>query len=216
MLYWAGLGLIRCSAPTVPIGAGLWVVANVLEPESDESVLDRLTRKDTSALDTLYIRYGRIAFALAYRVLDDPEAAEDVVQEAFLAVWRYADSYRPSRGSVRGWLLTIVRNRAIDLLRAREVRPKAGPSVDEMVSLATTEADPADVAMRRIEAATVRDALASLPAEQREAVELAFFAGLSYPEVAERTKAPLGTVKSRMRLAMERLRVLLLPGDSTA
>ncbi len=191
-------------------------MAQALEPQSDESLLDRLTHRDATALDELYARYGRIAFALAYRVLDDPEGAEDAVQEAFLAIWRHADSYQPSRGSVRSWLLTVVRNRAIDLLRARESRPKAGPSLDEMIALASPGGDPADDALRRVEADTIRTALASLPDEQRRTVELAFFSGLSYPEVAEAMRAPLGTVKSRMRLAMERLRGLLLSGDMVA
>ena len=191
-------------------------MAQTLEPQSDEDLLERLTRQDVTALDDLYVRYGRMAFALAYRVLDDPEGAEDAVQEAFLAVWRHADSYQPSRGSVKSWLLTVVRNRAIDLVRARESRPKAGPPLDEMIALASPEGDPADDALRRIEADTVRAALASLPDEQRRTVELAFFSGLSYPEVAEVMRAPLGTVKSRMRLAMERLRGLLLSGDMVA
>jgi RNA polymerase sigma-70 factor (ECF subfamily) len=191
-------------------------VAQALEPQSDESLLDRLTRQDTTALDELYVRYGRMAFALAYRVLDDPEGAEDAVQEAFLAIWRRAESYQQARGSVKSWLLTVVRNRAIDLLRARESRPKAGPPLDEMTALASPDNDPADDALRRVEADTIRQALAALPEEQRRTVELTFFSGLSYPEVAEAMQAPLGTVKSRMRLALERLRGLLLSGDLVA
>jgi RNA polymerase sigma-70 factor (ECF subfamily) len=191
-------------------------VAQALDPQSDESLLDRLARQDSTALDELYVRYGRAAFGLAYRVLNDPEGAEDVVQETFLAVWRHADRYQPSRGSVKTWLLTVVRNRAIDLIRARDARPKAGPPLDEIMGLASPEGDPADDALRRVEADTVRAALASLPDEQRRTVELAFFSGLSYPEVAEVTRAPLGTVKSRMRLAMERLRGLLLSGGMVA
>jgi RNA polymerase sigma-70 factor (ECF subfamily) len=188
-------------------------VTDVRELESDESLLNRLCRKDPAALDELYVRYGRTAFALAYRVLGNPESAEDAVQEAFLTIWRRAESYQQERGAVRAWLLTVVRNRAIDLLRARESRPKVGATLDEITSLAAPEADPADDALRRVEASAVRRALEELPSEQREAVELAFFGGLTYPEVAARTNTPLGTVKSRMRLAMERLRGLLVAGD---
>ncbi|MGH2586016.1 MAG: RNA polymerase sigma factor [Dehalococcoidia bacterium] len=190
-------------------------MAYALESEPDEVLLDRLTRQDTTALDALYTRYGRMAFALAYRVLGSPEAAEDVVQEAFLSIWRHAESYQQARGHARGWLLTVVRNRAIDALRAREARPKVGATLDDIQSLPADSGDPADEALRLADAATVRTALASLPPEQRETVELAFFSGLSYPEVAERTSTPLGTVKSRMRLALERLRGLLLAEDLT-
>ena len=188
-------------------------MTNALETESDESLLSRLSEKDPTALDALYVRYGRIAFALAYRVLNDPEAAEDAVQEAFLTIWRRAESYQETRGVVRSWVLTVVRNRAIDMVRARQSRPKVGASLDDIGSLASPDADPADTALRNVEAVAVRAALAQLPQEQRLTVELAFFSGLTYPEVAARTNTPLGTVKSRMRLAMERLRGLLLAGD---
>ena len=188
-------------------------MANPLESESDESLLSRLARQDTTALDALYSRYGRTAFALAYRVLGNPEAAEDAVQEAFLAVWRRAGTYQEARGSARAWLLTIVRNRAIDLLRTRESRPKAGAPLEEVGPLASSNGDPADDALRMVEASQVRAALAALPPEQRQAVELAFFSGLTYPEVAAVMNTPLGTVKSRIRLAMERLRRLLLAED---
>ncbi len=189
-------------------------MAQLLESESDEALLARLTQKDPEALDALYTRHGRMAFALAYRVLGSPEAAEDVVQEAFLSVWRNAASYQQARGSARGWLLAVVRNRAIDALRAREARPKISATVEEMGSLPAGGSDPAEDALRHVEATAVREALAALPQEQRETVELAFFSGLSYPEVAERMGAPLGTVKSRMRLALERLRGVLLAGDA--
>jgi RNA polymerase sigma-70 factor (ECF subfamily) len=189
-------------------------VADVLEFEADEVLLERLAGRDADALDALYNRYGRVAFALAYRILGSPETAEDVVQEAFLAVWRGAASYERTRGHPRGWLLSVVRNRAIDALRAREVRPKVGATLTDVASIPAGDGDPADDALRRIDAAAIRDALTSLPPEQRETVELAFFSGFSYPEVAARMGAPLGTVKSRMRLALERLRGLLLAEDA--
>lgn len=179
---------------------------------TDDAILDRIARGDQTALDAFYQRHGRTAFGLAYRVLGDPEAAEEAVQDSFLTIWRRAERFDPARGAARAWLLTVVRNRAIDLLRARESRPKTGASIEDARDLQATDADPADSALRRATAETVRAALASLSTEQREVVELAFFGGFSYPEVAERTKAPLGTVKSRMRLAMERLRGALLAG----
>lgn len=188
-------------------------MSDALDPEPDDALVLRIRAGEADALDTLYGRYGRLAFALAYRVVNSPEAAEDVVQDAFLTVWRRAESYQPGRGSVRAWLLTVVRNRAIDMLRARESRPKVVATLDDISSLTAGDDDPADAALRGVEASAVREALASLPTEQREVVELAYFSGLSYPEVAERTGAPLGTVKSRMRLAMERLRGLLVAGD---
>lgn len=205
--------MIRRRTPDVVTNAGRWAVAYVLESESDEALLERLSRKDLAALDALYARYSRVAFGLAYRVLSNPEAAEDAVQEAFLTVWRRAESFQASRGNVRAWLLTVVRNRAIDVLRARESRPKVVASLEDIRSVAAMDDDPADSALRQVEASAVRAALAALPPEQRETVELAFFSGLSYPEVAQRTGTPLGTVKSRMRLALERLRGLLVAGD---
>jgi RNA polymerase sigma-70 factor (ECF subfamily) len=189
-------------------------VAEVFESEPDEILLARLSRRDPEALDALYTRYGRLAFALAYRVLGSPEAAEDAVQEAFLSIWRAAETYQQARGAARGWLLSVVRNRAIDMLRAREARPKVGATLDQIASLAADQSDPAEDALRRVEAVKVREALAALPEEQRHTVELAFFSGLTYPEVAARMGAPLGTVKSRMRLALERLRGLLLAEDA--
>lgn len=188
-------------------------MADEQDPRSDEELLECLTRSDLTALDVLYVRYGRMAFALAYRVLGDPEAAEDAVQEAFLAVWRRSASFQAGRGSGRAWLLTVVRNRAIDVVRARESRPRATGALEDAAAFVVSESDPAAEALQNIEASAVRAALATLPEEQRQAVELAFFGGLSYPEVAARTGAPLGTVKSRMRLAMERMRGLLLARD---
>jgi RNA polymerase sigma-70 factor (ECF subfamily) len=174
--------------------------------DPDRDALERLVWQDDAALAELYDRHGRTAYALAYRVLLDREAAEEAVQEAFLAVWRRAATYQPERGSVRTWLLTVVRNRAIDALRAREARPRT-TAVDDL-PLAAPD-DPEQAALRRVDGSRVRRAVATLPADQRTAVELAYFAGLSYPEIATRTGVPLGTVKSRLRLALGRLRSLL-------
>ena len=171
----------------------------------DEMLFARVLQRDQAALTELYDRHGRAAYSLALRVVGNPETAEEVVQEAFMTLWRRAETYRPERGAPRSWLLTVVRNRAIDVLRGPG---RAGPSltpVTDDLPLAAPD-DPEAEAMRGVEGAAVRAALAGLPAEQREVVELAFFGGLAYPEVAERIGAPLGTVKSRMRLALHRLR----------
>lgn len=174
-----------------------------LLPNEDMDALDRLARGDERALAELYDRHGRLAFSLAYRVVGDPESAEEVVQEAFLAIWRRAETYRPERGNVRGWLLTVVRNRAIDVLRAREARPRTTEIGDLQLPAAD---DPVQAALATSSATAVRAAVASLPNDQRTAVELAYFVGLAYPEIATRLGVPLGTIKSRLRLALERLR----------
>ncbi|MGD9889779.1 MAG: RNA polymerase sigma factor [Dehalococcoidia bacterium] len=185
-----------------------------LEP-TDETLLDRVAARDLDALDRLYERHGRAAFSIAYSIVGSVEAAEDVVQDAFLTIWRRAGTYVPSRGNARTWMLTVTRHRAIDIVRARAARP-SGVSLDIAGALAAQDGDPAAEAMRRIEATSVRAALDVLPSAQRQVIDLAFFSGLSYPEIAERIGLPLGTVKSRIRLALERLRLVLLPTPTTA
>jgi RNA polymerase sigma-70 factor (ECF subfamily) len=165
-----------------------------------------------SPIDRLYAQYGRPAFALAYRVLGDPEAAEDVVQDAFLAVWRNSATCERLGGNVRPWLMAVVRNRAIDVMRAGRSRPVISAALDEAYFIPAEGSDPAGQVVHRLDAISLYHAVAALPPVQRETVELAYFAGLSYLEVAERMGAPLGTVKSRIRLALRRLRTLL-PAD---
>lgn len=176
---------------------------------SDEALLARLLQFDQLALAELYDRHRRTAFSLAYRVVGNPETAEDVVQESFLTVWRRAERYQPEKGSARNWLLAVVRNRAIDAIRGPGAPARQPAPIDDLPLVAAD--DPEFEAMRAIEGQSVRAALDALPREQREVIELAYFGGLAYPEVAARTGAPLGTVKSRMRLALERLRVLVGP-----
>lgn len=171
--------------------------------DGDGVLVTRLARRDEAALAELYDRHGATAFSIALRVVGDRETAEDVVQEAFLAVWRGAASYRPERGAARPWLLSVVRNRAIDAVRARSARPRTTTADDHHLAAAD---DPEQAAINAVLGAAVRTAVATLPAEQRAAVEMAYFAGLSYPEIAARLGVPLGTVKSRLRLALERLR----------
>jgi len=177
---------------------------------SDQALLTRVAERELSALDTLYQRHGRTAFSVAYGILGTTDAAEDVVQDAFLTVWRRAGTFDAERGNARTWLLSVVRHRAIDVTRSRAARPRGVP-LDDAGAVASPGDDPSSEALRRIEAASVRAALGSLPNGQRQVVKLAFFSGLSYPEIADRIGIPLGTVKSRIRLALERLRATLLP-----
>ena len=177
------------------------------QADDDVELIVRIAGGDEAALAALYDRHGRLAFALACKAVGDPETAEEVVQEVFLAVWRRAGSYQREKGSVRGWLLTAVRNRSIDVLRARQSRPRT-TAFDDLPLVAPD--DPAQAALAAADARTVREALADLPKDQRIAVELAYFAGLSYPEIATRLGIPLGTVKSRLRLGLERMRQRLI------
>ena len=177
--------------------------------DTDARSLARMAAGDASALAALYDRYGRRTFAMAYRITGSPDTAEEVVQDAFLALWRRADLFTPGLGDVRSWLLTIVRNRAIDHLRARRSRPQRAATVEDVSTWLSAPDDTSATVLQVLEASVVRAAVATLPPPQRQAVELAYFAGLSYPEVAAATGAPLATVKSRLRLALAKLREAL-------
>lgn len=177
---------------------------------SDEDLLRRIVRRDETALAALYARHRPLAFSQAMRVVGDAALAEDVLQDAFLSVWRKAHTYRAGRGSVRTWVASIVRNRAIDIVRARRERAVAD---DEELLLGIRDPGPAvvDQVVASIEGEMTRSALRTLPSEQREAVSLAFLGGLSHSEIAERTGLPLGTVKSRVRLGIQRMRQSMVP-----
>jgi RNA polymerase sigma-70 factor (ECF subfamily) len=187
--------------------AGPTAVPGRLEDPSDEALLAGLAAGRLEDLDTLYDRYKTMAYGIARRITADDVLAEDVVQDAFLGAWRSADRYVPGRGSVRTWLLSIVHHRAIDAVRRR--RP-----VSELPDEAEGGPTPAALTLPdvwgevagRLDRATVSAALAVLPGAQREAVELAYFGGLTQTEIAARTGVPLGTVKGRMRLALGALR----------
>ena len=176
----------------------------------DDALLLAIQRRDEAALAALYDRYGRLAYGLAYRLLGERGGAEDVVQEAFLAVWRHAARYRPERGGARSWLLAIVHNAAIDRRRGRLKREATALRLDPAaVGLEGDIEETFAAVAEGIRAEHVRRALADLPVEQRQAIELAYFGGLTHQEIAERTGTPLGTVKSRLRLGLQKLRLLL-------
>ena len=185
--------------------------------DADRRILAELGEGRLEALEALYDRYRAMAFAIALRITVDPTLAEDVVQDAFLGAWRHADRYSAGRGSVKTWLLSIVHHRAIDAVRRRRAVVEL-PAPELPVPPQLVAADVWPEVAGRLDAAAVRAALATLSDVQREAIELAYFSGLSQTEVAERTATPLGTVKSRMRLgllAMRRGLVGELPGSSS-
>ena len=172
---------------------------------SDEQVLEAVGRGDHDALGTLYDRFGRLAYGLAFRILRDQSLAEDAVQEAFLAVWRSADAYKRERAKPSTWILTVVHRRAVDLVR-REERRRGEP----LEAAPEPTSGPADEdATLRARRAAVQAALTELPDDQRRALELAYYGGLTQSELAERLGVPLGTVKSRMFAGLGRLRELL-------
>jgi RNA polymerase sigma factor (sigma-70 family) len=175
---------------------------------SDEALVALVARSDDGALGELYDRYGRVAFALARRILRDTTLAEDAVQEAFLAVWRTAGRYVPERSQARTWVLTIVHRRAVDLVRREERRRTE--ILEEPVEEGTAE--PSEAAWLALERDRIRNALARLPDQQREALELAYFGGFTQSQLAERLGEPLGTIKSRMFNGLARLRELLDDG----
>ena len=180
---------------------------------TDEQLLERVAAGDPAALTELYGRYKSLAYGLAVRIMNNGPAAEDVVQEAFLGVWRNASRYVSAKASARTWVLAIVHHRAIDAIRRR--RPTA--ELPEGDSLPTTLVVP-DVwreVSGRLDRSAIANALGSLPGVQREAIELAYFSGLTQQEIAARTDTPLGTVKSRVRLGLLALRrALLEPGGA--
>jgi RNA polymerase sigma factor (sigma-70 family) len=171
---------------------------------SEEALLALIARDDELALSELYRRLSRVAYGLAFRILRDDALAQDAVQEAFLGVWRGADRFVAERAKPSTWVLTLVHRRAVDLVR-REDRRRAEPLEPDHEAAARAADDVEQLGRRE----AVREALRRLPAEQREAIELAYYGGYTQSELAERLGQPLGTIKSRMFAGLSRLRDLL-------
>ena len=177
---------------------------------ADEDMMLLVERQRADAFEILYDRHAGAAYSLAHRMVGDSAAAEDVTQESFIAIWRSRDRFDPTRGSVRSWLLSIVRNRAIDAIR-RASGPAPKLDLDDDVVL---EGQPAPEltdaeAVRRETAKRVRIALHELPKPQLQVISLAYFGGFTHAEIAEILAMPLGTVKGRMRLGLEKVRISL-------
>ncbi|MBJ7600504.1 MAG: RNA polymerase subunit sigma-24 [Candidatus Nephthysia bennettiae] len=160
---------------------------------------------EVEAMRELYRRYGTLAYSLAVRILGDPGRAEDVVQDAFMRVWTYAGSFDVGRGSLRTWLLTTVRNRAIDYLRGRPGRERQEQELALEVRAHGPGSDPWRDVAESLEREALRKALVSLPPDQRQVIELAYYGGYTQREIAEMVQVPLGTIKGRTRLALEKL-----------
>ena len=184
-------------------------MAQDLRDLADEDLMHLVRRGQAAAFEVIYERHASAAFSLAYRIVGTRAGAEDVSQEAFLNLWRSGARYDRGRGSVRNWVLGIVHHRAIDFLRRAAVHDKRRSS-DEGIEerLETGERTDVEVA-RRDEARTVRAALDELPRDQRQVIELAYFGGFTHTEIAEMLDAPVGTVKGRMRLGLDKLRAAL-------
>jgi RNA polymerase sigma-70 factor (ECF subfamily) len=180
----------------------------------DEALLAQQIRSgDRNALGEVYDRHAPVALAVALRIVADREQAEDLVHDAFVAAWQKIDRFDPARGSLRSWIVAIVRNRAIDRLRANRPSIEIGEA-DERSLLQTGPNPTWDDALARLGGAQLRAAVAELPTEQRDAVELAYFGGHTYREIATLTGVPLGTATSRLRLALARLREQLRQSDA--
>jgi RNA polymerase sigma factor (sigma-70 family) len=178
---------------------------------SDEALLLAIADGAVWAMESLYQRYSRILYSLAYRMVADHQVAEDLLQDAFLAVWRRATSYSPQAGAVRNWLISILHHRAIDHLRRirRRSTIQEGPLEETELDESIAFPDVWDEVWQSVKSTQVRAALMKIPTEQRLVIELAYFQGWTHTEIAEGTQIPLGTVKARMRLGLIHLKQVL-------
>jgi RNA polymerase sigma-70 factor, ECF subfamily len=180
-----------------------------LQQAPDSALIEKMMAGDEAALSALYDRYAPMLFGMLKRVLNDQQAAEEVLQDLFLQLWRNAGQFDASRGSLPAWLMVIGRNRAISRLRGRRDRELLEAEEGEFAGTFVSSQNIEDEAARAQAARRVASALEKLPAEQRQVVELAYFEGMTQSEIAARTGAPLGTVKTRTRSAMQTLRQML-------
>jgi RNA polymerase sigma-70 factor (ECF subfamily) len=199
--------LMRIKSESSLLGPKLEVETERL---SDESLATQVSRGNSAALEVLYDRHGATVLGLALRIVGDRSAAEDVLQETFWRVWKNAETFQPQRGSFKSWLFRIARNLAIDVYRRRNVRPQTLAGDDDNASLLDQTPDPdmdvASQAQSALENKQIRNALTSLPGAQRQIIELAYFHGMTRQEIAEATGEALGTIHTRARLALQKLR----------
>ncbi len=189
------------------------VIKGKAERLADEELMPLIGEKDPEAFEVFYDRHGGAAYSLAYRIVGERSAAEDVTQEAFISIWRSGTRYDYSRGSVRSWMLSIVRNRAIDALRSKAGRAPKLDFDDEALLEERTSGDLTDQeAIQRETTHELRGALEQLPGEQSKVIELAYFGGFSHSEISRMLGVPMGTVKGRMRLGLEKIRGELAGG----
>jgi len=176
----------------------------------DLELLAKIGDRDREALAALYDRYGRRVFALAVRILSDPVGSEEVTQDVFMSVWRRGATYTLNKGKFTTWLFSIAHNRTIDELRKRRRdRSRENTDIDDHLNIESTDVSPADAVVAQSEYDKVRSAMEHLPVEQKNVIELSYFRGLTQTEIATKTGQPLGTVKTRMRLALKKLRMAL-------
>lgn len=175
----------------------------------DDDLLRMVVRGDEYALGVLYDRYIRLVYAISLRITGNRETAEEVVQDVFQAIWQSAAGYRPNGASVSSWMMSITRHRAIDATRSKRERARAREAMLDPGLPTGDDASPENEASRSDLRASVREALATLPAAQRQAIELAYYGGMTRDEIARTTGEPLGTIKTRLRLGLIKLRDLL-------
>ena len=178
---------------------------------NDEALILLITRAQPKALQELYHRYHRLVFSLALNLVGDRAAAEEITLDVFLKVWHKVDTYRPERAKVSSWLTTIARHRAIDVLRQQRTRLN-GHRVgwnDQLWHIPSTRHNPEEVTGLALRRERIHQAVAQLPPEQQEALSLAYFNGYTHREIAEKLATPLGTIKTRLRLALQKLREIL-------
>lgn len=203
------LARIRRPAVDVTSVAG---VEKQRRADEDAALVAALAADEVTALEQLYDRYSALVFSIALRVLHDHSLAEDVTQEVYLRLWRQPASFDPQRGRFISWISSVARNRALDELRKLSRRRGSENQTEEVILDLPDESrgeDPQEEAVLAEERVRVREALATLPAAQRQVIELAYFSGLTQVEIAERTGDPLGTIKTRVRLGMRKLREAL-------
>jgi RNA polymerase sigma-70 factor, ECF subfamily len=180
---------------------------------ADEELMLLVNNGEPKAFATLYDRHIRAAYCLAYRMMGEKQAAEDLAQEAFIKVWRRAGSYRAQKASVRTWILSIVHNRGIDQLRSHASRRRT----QEKIEASAASSQPSEAfaeTWRNTQAEQVREALSTLPKEQLKILELAYFSGYTHVQIAELLNVPLGTVKGRMRLGLKKIRAYFESPDA--